>query len=159
MVQSANALYTVYSSLHSLLLSLPLDIWRKMGRQSHTLFLVYQNCWLHHNIPDHWQYPYMPNIVTSVKDASTTITQLPQDRADPEGLFDSAVEIRETFEIEASRPRKDGRQRHRPRANTGWGQYLPFVNHLLQEMVTRLLVAQNHYVAKYLTPRQRWIWH
>ena len=29
-----------------------------------------------------------------------------------------------------------------------------FTDHLLQEMDTRLLVAQTHYVAQYLTPRQ-----
>ena len=33
--------------------------------------------------------------------------------------------------------------------------YLLFVAHFLQEMDTSLPVAQNHYVAQYLTPRQR----
>ena len=33
--------------------------------------------------------------------------------------------------------------------------HLLFVDHLLQEMDTRLLVVQNHYVVQYLSPRQR----
>ena len=31
---------------------------------------------------------------------------------------------------------------------------LPFMDHLLQEMNTRLLVAQDRYVAQYITPKQ-----
>ena len=54
--------------------------------------------------------------ITSAKEATATITQLQQESANPKvwnALIDSAVQLAGRFEIEASNPRNDGRQRHR----------------------------------------------
>ena len=59
-----------------------------------------------------WPHSCSPNSVTSAKEATTIIAQLQQKRAKLKALFDSAVEITGRFEIEASKPSNDGRQRH-----------------------------------------------
>ncbi len=76
-------------------------------------------------------------------------------------MFDNAVDLAAKFNVEASKPRNAGRQVHRENvpADTPsqyWkrAMYLPFMDHLLQELDTRLLVAQDRYVAQYIIPSQ-----
>ena len=102
------------------------------------------------------------------KQATTTIAKLQQEKADPKvwnAFFDSVVEVAERFEIEARRAMLVDRCtvcENVPADITDtpsqyWmrAMHLPFLDHLLQEMDTRLLVAQNHYVNQYPTPRQQ----
>ena len=58
----------------------------------------------------------------------------------------------------ACNARKQRHREHFPADNPCqyWkrAMYLPFVDHLLQEMNTRLLVAKHRYVAQYIIPKQ-----
>ena len=104
------------------------------------------------------------DLLEAAKEATTIVSLLKEQRADPtawDTLFDNAVDLAAKFNVEASKPRNAGRQVHRENvpADTPsqyWkrAMYLPFMDHLLQELDTRLLVAQDRYVAQYIIPSQ-----
>ena len=104
------------------------------------------------------------DLVEAAKEAVIVISQLEQERADTEmwnTLYKDAMELAAKFEVQPSRPRNAGKQRHREHipADTPcqyWksAMYLPFVDYLLQEMNTRLLVAKHRYMAQYIMPKQ-----
>ncbi|WAR23625.1 P52K-like protein [Mya arenaria] len=73
-------------------------------------------------------------------------------------LFQKAVEIAGDVEVIPAAPRRYGRQQNRPNApgNTSefWkrNMYLPFVNHLLVELETRLMQGHGRFCAQKLLP-------
>ena len=99
------------------------------------------------------------DLLEAAKEATSIISVLQWGRDNQEAwdtLYDSAVDLAAQFDIEASKPRNAGRQRHRENvpADTPsqyWKRpmYLPFV-----ELNDRLLVAQDRYVAQYVIPYQ-----
>ena len=104
------------------------------------------------------------DLLEAAKEATTIVSLLKEQRADPtawDTLFDNAVDLAAKFNVEASKPRNAGRQVHcenvpadTPSQYWKRAMYLPFMDHLLQELDTRLLVAQDRYVAPYIIPSQ-----
>ena len=104
------------------------------------------------------------DLMEAAKEVVTVISQLEQERAETEvwnTLYEDAVELAAKFEVQPCKPRNARKQRHREHfpADTPcqyWkrAMYLPFVDHLLQEMNTRLLVAKHRYVVQYIIPKQ-----
>jgi len=104
------------------------------------------------------------DLMEAAKEVVTVISQQEQQRADTEvrnTLYEDAVELAAKFEVQPSKPGNAGKQRRREHfpADTPcqyWkrAMYLPVVDHLLQEMNTRLLVAKDRYVAQNIMPKQ-----
>lgn len=106
------------------------------------------------------------DLVEAVSEAGVVRQQMSDERNDPavwEALYTRAVEIAEGVGTEPSKPRgRSGiRQQHRPNApaqshSEFWkiNMYLPFVDHLLEELQTRLLQDGERFKAQYLIPVQ-----
>ena len=104
------------------------------------------------------------DLYVAVEESRVVIRQLNGERNDPEvwnALYDSAVELAATIGVLPSMPRNRAGQQNRPNVpadnpSTYWklNMYLPFVDHLMAELDTRLLTAQPRYKAQYLLPKK-----
>ncbi|MES9906785.1 MAG: DUF4371 domain-containing protein [Sedimenticola sp.] len=102
------------------------------------------------------------DLIQAITESKVVIARLRDEREDPlvwDALFEKAVEMANEFGIEPAIPRRVGRQRHRanhPGDNPSdyWrvSMYLPFLDHLLQEMDDRLLKNEPRFTAEYLLP-------
>ncbi|XP_071123584.1 52 kDa repressor of the inhibitor of the protein kinase-like [Mytilus edulis] len=103
------------------------------------------------------------DLFVAADESKVVVRQLNDERNDPEvwnSLYDSAVELAATVNTDPSMPRNRGAQRNRPNApaqtpSEYWklNMYLPFVDHLIAELNTRLLTAEPRYVAQKLIPK------
>lgn len=96
------------------------------------------------------------DLFVAAEESKVILRQLNEERNDPEvwnSLYDSAVELAATVNTEPSMPSYRGAQRNRPNApaqtpSEYWklNMYLPFFDHLITELSTRLLTAEPRYV-------------
>lgn len=104
------------------------------------------------------------DLYVAVEESRVVIQQLNGERNDPEvwnALYDSAVDLAATIGVLPSMPRNRAGQQNRPNVpadnpSTYWklNMYLPFVDHLMAELDTRLLTAEPRYKAQYLLPKK-----
>lgn len=104
------------------------------------------------------------DLLHAVGEAKVVIQLMNDERNDPEvwnALYEKATNIAAEFEIPASRPRRAGMQIHRanPAVDTVseyWKITLfnTFIDHLIQEMETRIVSNEERFVAQYLLPNR-----
>ena len=102
------------------------------------------------------------DLVQAISESRVVVKQLHDERNDPfvwQALYDNAVEIAEEFEINPYVPRRTGRQIHRashpfavPLEYWKVSLYYVFLDHLLQEIETRILQSESQFVAEYIIP-------
>lgn len=102
------------------------------------------------------------DLLEAVKEAKVVIQRLRDERNDPlvwDELYTRAIDIAATFNIQPDVPRRIGRQQHRanyavqnPKDYWRVAVFYVFVDHLTQEIDTRLLQNEERYNAEYLLP-------
>ncbi|KAJ8314827.1 LOW QUALITY PROTEIN: hypothetical protein KUTeg_006977 [Tegillarca granosa] len=103
------------------------------------------------------------DLVEAMKECKVVVDVLRQERADEsvwDELYQSAVDIGQPLNIQESMPRRVGRQCHRdnhpvdtPKQYWRVATYLPFIDHMKQELESRLLSPEDRFNGQYLLPR------
>ncbi|VDI79241.1 Hypothetical predicted protein [Mytilus galloprovincialis] len=104
----------------------------------------------------------MELLIHSVSESRVVIEQLKRKRNSIEAwdeLFEKAVQVADTVEEVPTMPRAAGRQRHRvnvpaetPSQYWKRAMFLPFLDHLIQELTGRLVPNEDGFSAQYLIP-------
>ena len=105
------------------------------------------------------------DLVEATKEASALCTLLLAERNDPavwEAIYDKSVALATDVNVDPSQPRNvNGRAQHRPNAPANtiseyWrvNMYLPFVDHLRDEIETRLLQEGERFKVQFLIPKR-----
>jgi hypothetical protein len=102
------------------------------------------------------------DLLEAVKESTAVINMLRAERNDDavwEALYEEATELAARLDVEPSRPRQARRQQHRANVpaesvSEYWrrAMYYPFVDHLVQEMETRLIQPQDRFLAQIFIP-------
>ncbi len=102
------------------------------------------------------------DLLTASREAGVIVDVLTAERGDEavwETLYEQAVDMARTQDIQPSLPRNRGRQQNRPNApaqdpSTYWkiNMYFVFLDHLVQEMQDRLLDAKDRFLVENLVP-------
>ncbi|MES9885077.1 MAG: DUF4371 domain-containing protein [Sedimenticola sp.] len=103
------------------------------------------------------------DLIAASREAGAIVATLTTERGDEtvwEALYEKATEIAAKVDVSPSRPRNPGRQQNRPNApaedpSTYWrvNMYFGFLDHLIQEMQTRLLDGRDRFEAEHLLPK------
>ncbi|XP_052783217.1 zinc finger MYM-type protein 1-like [Mya arenaria] len=104
------------------------------------------------------------DLLHAIGEAKVVIQLMNNERNDPEVwgvLCEKATNVAAEFDIIPSRPRRAGRQNHRANPDVDtvsdyWRITLfnAFLDHLIQEMETRILSNEDRFVAQYLLPNR-----
>ncbi|VDI06908.1 Hypothetical predicted protein [Mytilus galloprovincialis] len=102
------------------------------------------------------------DLIEAVSESKVVIEQLNRKRNSIEAwdeLFEKAVQVADTVEEVPTMPRSAGRQRHRvnvpaetPSQYWKRAMFLPFLDHLIQELTRRLVSNEDRFSAQYLIP-------
>ncbi|CAG2239243.1 unnamed protein product [Mytilus edulis] len=102
------------------------------------------------------------DLIEAVSESKVVIEQLNRKRNSIEAwdeLFQKAVQVADTVEEVPAMPRAAGRQRHRvnvpaetPSQYWKRAMFLPFLDHLIQELTRRLVSNEDRFSAQYLIP-------
>ncbi|CAC5399410.1 unnamed protein product [Mytilus coruscus] len=102
------------------------------------------------------------DLIEAVSESRVVIEQLNRKRNSIEAwdeLFEKAVQVADTVEEVLIMPRAAGRQRHRvnvpaetPSQYWKCAMFLPFLDHLIQELTRRLVSNEDRFSAQYLIP-------
>lgn len=102
------------------------------------------------------------DLLIATEEAEIVISMLQNERNDDEvwdAVFQRACDLAQRLDVRPRTPRQAGRQVHRENVAADnvsqyWkrAMYLPFLDHLLQELRDRLITPQERFVAEYLIP-------
>ena len=104
------------------------------------------------------------DLIEAISESRIIIEQLNRKRNNDESwdeLFEKARKLADTIEEAPSIPRGATRQRHRvnvpaenPSQNWKRAMYLPFLDHLIQELTNRLITNEDCFYVQYLIPKK-----
>ncbi|CAG2229547.1 unnamed protein product [Mytilus edulis] len=102
------------------------------------------------------------DLIEAVGESKVVVQSLRDERNDPavwDALYGKAVEIAADFELNPCTPRRAGRQMHRanhpvqdPQEYWKVSLYYIFLDHLVQELESRLIQSEDRFLAEYLVP-------